>query len=227
MQKNGAGLHTASSAWWDNTTDGETAQYRASQAPGPASECATAQGAAPSGVTTRRCIASHPCLACRCRWQTRALHPFIVAGRCCCVQSFSSRVPSVRRDAGMVEETPTTSRDARSFVSSSAEQCYLIASVLVVVVFVSSVVLLLTIADGGVRLEVVVVRGILPTTTTRTRPPPRSSSYRRAATTERRTSSITPPTLPRYLDRRGGGIVVIAYRDSRPSTIISYLNRVY
>ena len=162
MQKNGAGLHTASSAWWDNTTDGETAQYRASQAPAPASECATAQGAAPSGVTTRRCIASHPCLACRCRWQTRALHPFIVAGRCCCVQSFSSRVPSVRRDAGLVKETRT-----------------------------------------------------------------HSSSYRRAATTERRTSSITPPTLPRYLDRRGGGIVVIAYRDSRPSTIISYLNRVY
>ena len=31
MQKNGAGLHTASSCFWDNTTDGKLEQFSAMQ----------------------------------------------------------------------------------------------------------------------------------------------------------------------------------------------------
>ena len=36
MQKNGAGLHTASSCFWDNQTDGERRPLSASERPSPA-----------------------------------------------------------------------------------------------------------------------------------------------------------------------------------------------
>eukprot|EP00958_Prasinococcus_capsulatus_P015399 scaffold1637_cov410-Prasinococcus_capsulatus_cf.AAC.22 len=85
MQKNGAGLHTGSSCYWDNTTDGTSVaastMCRCNLMLGARGAPETAhpimdltcglQGAALCGLRTRQCIVSHPFLVCPSRLWTQ------------------------------------------------------------------------------------------------------------------------------------------------------------